>query len=123
MTARSPRLLRCCTLLGLGLLAAVARPAHGQTLSLADALRRAETAGYVNRIAEADARARAGAAALPLRGILPTVRVEGGYVRTTDPLAAFGSTLRQRTVTVDAFAPDRLNDPTAIGNLGSALVV
>ena len=94
-----------------------------QTLSLADALRLAGRDAYANRIAGADARAAEGRAGLALRGVLPTVRVEGGYVRTTDPLGAFGATLRQRSVTPSAFDPARLNDPAAIGNLSSALVV
>ena len=94
-----------------------------QTLSLADALRLADRDAYANRIAAADARAAAGTAGLALRGVLPTVRIEGGYVRTTDPLGAFGATLRQRSVTPSAFEPARLNDPAAIGNLSSALVI
>src|SRR5512132_2552406 len=95
----------------------------GQTLSLADALRLAERSAYANRIAEADARAVEGRAGLALRGVLPALRAEGGYVRTTDPLGAFGATLRQRSVTSSAFEPARLNEPAAIGNLSSALVV
>lgn len=101
-------------------------PAAGQAqqpLTLEQALGRAEGGSYANRIADAQARAQESQAALALRGVLPTVRVEGGYVRTTEPLAAFGSILRQRTVTSAAFEPARLNDPAAIGNLGSAVVV
>ncbi len=94
-----------------------------QALSLADALRLAGGGAYANRIAAADARAAEGNAGLALRGVLPTVRIEGGYVRTTDPLGAFGATLRQRSVTPSAFEPARLNDPAAIGNLTSALIV
>ena len=94
-----------------------------QTLSLGEALRRAEWGAYANRVAEAQARAQEAQASLALRGVLPSVRVEGGYVRTTDPLGAFGSTLRQRAVTPAAFEPSRLNDPAAIGNVGSALVI
>lgn len=111
---------------GLLAVAAVAgRAAEGQspTLSLAEALSRAEQGAYANRIALAQARAAEGQAALALKGVLPGVRLEGGYVRTTDPLGAFGSTLRQRTVTPAAFEPTRLNHPLAIGNLTSALVV
>lgn len=92
-------------------------------LSLEEALRRAARDGYPARIAEAQAGALEGQAALTLRGVLPTIRVEGGYVRTTDPLGAFGSTLRQRAVTPEAFEPSRLNYPGAIGNVGSALVL
>jgi outer membrane protein TolC len=90
---------------------------------LAEALARAERSGYANRIAAGSASAQAGAALGPLRGILPTVRLESGYIRTTDPLSAFGFTLRQRTVTPAAFAPASLNDPAATGNLLTGLVV
>jgi outer membrane protein TolC len=67
--------------------------------------------------------AQAGQALAPYRGILPTVRVEAGYLRTTDPLNAFGFLLRQRAVTPAAFAPSLLNDPEAIGNLNTGVVV
>ena len=94
-----------------------------QELSIGEALRRAERSAYPARIAEAQARAREGEASLALRGMLPSVRLEGGYVRTTDPLGAFGGILRQRAVTPEAFEPARLNYPAAIGTFGSALVV
>jgi outer membrane protein TolC len=113
------RLLTAALCAGLAAPAALA----AQQLTLADALRRAGRDAYPARIAAADAATREGQAALALRGVLPSVRLEGGYVRTTEPLAAFGATLRQRTVTPAAFDPARLNDPAAIGNLGSALVV
>jgi outer membrane protein TolC len=45
-----------------------------------------------------------------------------GYLRTTDPLSAFGFTLRQRSVTQASFSPDALNYPAATGNLGTGLV-
>jgi outer membrane protein TolC len=102
----------------------VGRPVEGQApLSLAEALSRAEQGAYANRIARAEAHAAEGQAAWALKGVLPGVRLEGGYVRTTDPLGAFGSTLRQRTVTPTAFDPGRLNHPAAIGNLTSALIL
>lgn len=99
-------------------------PTAGDTpLSLADALREADTRAFANRIATAtresdDARAR-----LPLKGILPSLRVESGVVRTTDPIGAFGTTLRQRLVTPAAFDPARLNDPAAVTNVQGGLVV
>lgn len=101
----------------------VAPPAPAQTLTFGEALRRAGRDGYANRAAAGEATAQAGAAIAPLRGILPSLRVEGGYARTTDPLGAFGSTLRQREVTPAAFAPSRLNYPDPIGNVSAALVV
>lgn len=98
-------------------------PLAAQALTLGEALRRADAGAYANRIAGARARTEEARASSALRGVLPSLRAEGGYVRTTDPLGAFGFTLRQRAVTPAAFEPSRLNDPAAIGNLGSAFVI
>ena len=92
-------------------------------LRLAEALERAEQDAFANRIAAGESAASEGEALRPLKGILPSVRLESGYQRTTDPLGAFGFTLRQREVTPAAFAPASLNDPAAIGNLGTGLVL
>jgi outer membrane protein TolC len=96
-------------------------PIAAQSLSLREALVRAEHDGFANRRAAGDA--RASAAAVSLRGVLPALRLEGGYVRTTDPLGAFGSLLRQRAVTPEAFDPARLNRPDALSNVGAAAIV
>jgi outer membrane protein TolC len=58
-----------------------------------------------------------------LKGILPNVRVEAGYIRTTDPTAVFGTTLRQGAVTQASFDPQRLNHPGATGNYQTGIVV
>jgi outer membrane protein TolC len=58
-----------------------------------------------------------------LPGILPTVRVEGGYARTTDPIGTFGMTLRQGLITQGDFDPARLNYPAARTNYGAAVVL
>jgi outer membrane protein len=92
-------------------------------LSLTDALREGDQYGFANRIAIANADADEARARLPLKGILPTARVESGVVRTTDPIGAFGTTLRQRVVTAAAFDPARLNDPAAISNVQGGLVL
>jgi outer membrane protein TolC len=94
-----------------------------QVLTLAEALSRAERTAYANRIADGSAEAEAGRALALYRGILPSARLESGYVATTDPLGAFGFVLRQRAVTPAAFAPDRLNNPSVTRNLGAGLVV
>jgi outer membrane protein TolC len=95
----------------------------GQAVSLRQALHRADAAAYGNRMAAGRAAEQAGVAGAALRGILPTVRLEAGYVRTTEPLSAFGFLLRQRAVSPEAFDPARLNAPDAIGNLGAATIV
>lgn len=113
------------------MLAAVAMLAAGSgtpacaraQLSLADAIGRADHAASSNRIAAANAGARSAATLVPLKGILPTVRFEAGYVRTTDPIGVFGTTLRQRTITQANFDPQRLNYPAAVSNFQSGIVV
>lgn len=80
-------------------------------LTLGDALRRAEAGAYANRIAAGTAEAEQARTLAPLRGILPTLRLESGFMRTADPLGAFGASLRQREVTPAAFDPARLNYP------------
>ncbi len=102
---------------------ATSAPAGPEVLSLTRALHRADSAAYANRIARGGAREAAAGATAALAGFLPSLRAEGGYVRTTDPLGAFGFVLRQRTVTPAAFDPGRLNDPAAIGDVGAALVI
>jgi outer membrane protein TolC len=97
--------------------------AAAQAVTLRDALRQADADAYGNRIAAGQTAAQAGTSAGAWRGLLPTLRVEGGYVRTTDPLGAFGFLLQQRAVTAAAFDPARLNDPEAIGNVAAATIV
>lgn len=93
------------------------------TLSLRDALARADAHAFVNRIADGRADAQAGEALAAYRGILPSVRVEAGFVRTTDPIGTFGTTLRQRAITAADFDPARLNFPDAVGNRSAGLVL
>ncbi|WP_396216115.1 TolC family protein [Gemmatimonas sp.] len=92
-------------------------------LRLADALAEADRRAFGNRQAAATAASDRARAALPLKGILPSARVEGGVVRTTDPIGAFGTTLRQRAVTPAAFDPARLNDPAPVNNMTGGLVL
>ena len=111
------------------LTASVAAPAAAQTspsmarLSLADALREADQHAYANRIATATLASDRARAQLPLKGILPSARIESGVVRTTDPIGAFGTTLRQRLITPAAFDPALLNNPAAVTNVQAGLVL
>ena len=79
-------------------LAAAPLAAHAQTLSLVDALERADGAAHPNRIAAVVAAAQGAQELAALRGVLPNVRLEGGFARTTDPIGAFGIALRQRRI-------------------------
>jgi outer membrane protein len=92
-------------------------------LTLRDALAEATRAGYTNRIAAGNVASQRAQALAPLKGILPSVRVEAGYVRTTDPIGVFGTTMRQRVVTQADFAPERLNHPSPSANYQAAIVL
>ena len=94
-----------------------------QTLTLGDALGRAERSAYPTRIARGQSAASAGQSVGALRGILPTLRFEGSFLRTTDPLNAFGFALRQRSVTLASFDPLSLNRPAPIGNTATGVVM
>ena len=105
-----------------GCLTLVPGTVHAQ-LTLSEALREADRSGFANRIAAATSQADGARARLPLKGILPSARIETGVIRTTDPIGAFGTTLRQRTVSPAAFDPARLNYPDAITNVQSGVVI
>ena len=102
---------------------AAAAPLRAQApLTLGEAFRRADSAAYANRIAGGNARARGAQATAALQGILPTVRAEGGYVKTDNPLAAFGFTLQQRGVSTASFNPASLNYPSPVTNWSGGVV-
>lgn len=106
------------------LVAGVTAPAPAQeSLTLAEALARADRSSYANRMAVGTRQAQEGEGLAAWRGILPGLRVEAGWMRTTDPLSAFGFVLRQRAMTPEAFDPARLNAPPATSGVGSALVL
>ena len=92
-------------------------------LTLDEAMRRADDGAYLNRIASGEAREQAGQGNRALQGILPTLRVESGFQRTTDPIGAFGTKLRQRSIAQQDFDPALLNDPAAISNWTGGLVL
>lgn len=97
--------------------------AQGQRLTLQEALHRADQSAYANRIANGSVRVRAADRTAALAGFLPSVHAEAGYLRSTEPLTAFGLLLKQRGVTQAAFDPTRLNSPAAIDNYGGGLVL
>ena len=102
---------------------AAAAPLGAQApLTLGEAFRRADSAAYSNRTAGGNARAQSAQATATLQGILPTVRTEAGYVRTDNPLAAFGFTLQQRGVSPASFNPASLNYPSPATNWSGGVV-
>ena len=95
----------------------------GAQVALRDALREADRAAYGNRIAVGTTDAQMAQRLSTLNGMVPNARFEAGYVRTTDPIGVFGSTLRQRAITPANFDPQRLNYPAAVGNYQGGIVV
>jgi len=110
--------------MALGLTAGTASfQAAAAQITLREAIRQADRSAYGNRIAAAETAAQTAQSIAPLKGILPTVHFEAGYIRTTDPIGVFGSTLRQRSVSQANFDPQRLNFPGPLGNHQGAVVV
>lgn len=108
----------------LAILAALPAAAGAQELlTLDQALRTAEGHAYSNRIAAGESAERRAQPLAALPGILPSVRVETGWMRTTDPIGAFGTALRHRDIGQEDFAPDRLNRPDPVGTWTASLVL
>lgn len=104
--------------------AAAAQDAGGaHRLTLAEALRRADRAAYANRGARAAAEAQQAASRAALRGVLPSLSADASLVHTTDPINAFGFSLKQRGVSMASFNPATLNDPAAIANYSSGVTL
>jgi outer membrane protein TolC len=92
-------------------------------LSLSAAFAEADGRAYSNRLSTARREVAAAARLTTLRGILPSLQAEAGWMRSTDPLSAFGFTLRQRMVSQLSFDPNSLNNPAAISNVGGSVVL
>jgi len=106
------------------LLPMVALTLQGQTpLSIQDAIRTAWSgqAGLQAGAARVDqARAQAAAQA---RLWLPAVTLGMGYIRTDEPMQAFGTRLDEARITQADFLPDNLNRPAAVSGTGATLTL
>lgn len=91
------------------------------TIALHDALRRADSAAFGNRAATAQRAGQDAQALLPLKGILPALHVDAGWMQTTDPVAVFGTRMRQRLLSAADFNPAILNNPGAATNLSGGV--
>lgn len=88
-------------------------------VTLEEALAEARDRNAYLRIAEArDRMARAGARAATAP-LLPRLDLESGYLRTVDPVGAFGVKLRQGRFAATDLALDALNDPAAVTDWSS----
>lgn len=86
-------------------------------LTLGEAVARADTGSHASRLARTRVDRAASGRSMAVAGLLPTLRLEGGYTRSNDPLVAFGFLLRQRAVTPASFDPGLLNAPPARGDM------
>lgn len=107
----------------IALFGGMAAQSAGAQITLSQALRQADRSAYANREAAASASAQDARAIAPLQGILPNVRLEAGYTRTTDPIGVFGDKLRQGIATQADFDPARLNSPGAMDNYQGGVVL
>lgn len=96
---------------------------EAQTLTLREALARADEAAYSNRVAAGISSAQRAQELATLRGMLPSLRLEGGFARTTDPIGAFGIALRQQRISPSDFDPARLNHPSPTNNHTGTIVL
>ena len=103
--------------------AAAQSPLPQPRLTLAEALRRADGAAYANRGARAAAEGQRATARGALRGVLPALGADASTLRTTDPINAFGFSLKQRGVSMASFNPATLNDPSAATNYAAGLTL
>lgn len=92
-------------------------------LSIQDAIRTAWSKQAGLQAGEAMV-AKAQAEAQAMRGLrLPTATLSVGYLRTDEPMMAFGTKLDQARISQMDFLPDRLNHPDAISGTGATLTL
>lgn len=121
---RGPRSRYRSLVLLVALLGSIPALAQGPApLTVRDALARADALAYTNRVARGAAEEATAQTLAPLPGVLPSVRLETGLVRTSDPIGAFGIAMRQERLTASDFDPSRLNDPAVAQNVGTGLVI
>jgi outer membrane protein TolC len=110
-------------LAAIAVLAPMTGRAQPSAFTLRDALAHAAGGAVPNRAARAASDAASAARIGAWRTILPTLRVDAGFVRTSDPVGAFGTALRQQRITAADFDPARLNFPAPSNNFTGALVI
>lgn len=104
------------------LILAMLPPFSARALTLQEALEQSDRSSYSGKISRSRLDQRSGQELSSLQGMLPTLRAEGGWSATDDPLGAFGTRLRQRSVTMASFDPSALNDPSRASGWNAALV-
>lgn len=109
--------------LALGLAPARAQTAAERPISLEDAVAQAGTEALGLAAAEGEAAIAAARARQAGSFLYPHADVAVGVTRSTDPVFAFGSKLRQGVFAQEDLALDALNDPSAISDWATTLDV
>ena len=86
------------------------------SLSLEEALERANENGYNLRIAKQDGEVAKATLGQSNAAFLPQFSIEETAIKTNDPVGVFGVMLRQGIITANDFNPAILNDPDPIHN-------
>jgi outer membrane protein TolC len=92
-------------------------------LSVEEALRRARTESFPVRRADAEVDAATARRRQTLGLFLPQITASERGVATTDPVNAFGLTLKQERFTQQDFAVDALNTPDRVDHFGTQVEV
>jgi outer membrane protein TolC len=113
------------SMLLLGLLAAglpaPVQPQEERPVSLEQAVEEARRGSLDVQAAKARAQAARHGLAAASAYLWPKLAVEAGAMRSNDPVAAFGSRLRQERFTTEDFDPARLNRPGAVADWSGAI--
>jgi outer membrane protein len=91
-------------------------------LSVSDAIARSRANNPTALAARQDVQAMKGAHVSSLAGFLPSLRVSETLMRTNDPVAVFGTKLRQTRFAQTDLALNALNHPNAVNNAATALM-
>jgi len=89
-------------------------PTHTRAIALAEALELGREGNVDLRVAATRVEARNARVRGASAALLPRVDIESGWLRTVDPVAAFGAKLRQTTFGPDDLAIPVLNEPDAL---------
>jgi outer membrane protein TolC len=90
-------------------------------MSLDEALQVAESNNYQIRIAQSHVSEAGGRNLEGWGAFIPRLVVSESYMQSTDPVAVFGTKLRQGIFTADDFDLDTLNNPDAIDNFTTSV--
>jgi len=117
---RSDNRLRATHALAAILSLAAALPVSAQPVErlirLEDAVATALRSGADSRVAAANTEAASAGARMTTSALYPLLSLESGVMRSSDPVAAFGTKLRQGRFGEADFAIDALNDPDPVTN-------